>query len=131
MPDAPLRPCGVCRQPCPGGDCPRHPKRGGYRPDRRSIRTKTYQRNWAGMRNAALVLADGKCQYCGKPARTGDHVLPASRGGPNLISNIVAACARCNTSKGDRTLREWIESGCAPAGAAKLLRERVAAGLPV
>ena len=44
------------------------------------------------------------CQYCG--ARPGtqeltiDHVLPKSRGGTTSWDNVVAACYRCNLSKG-------------------------------
>lgn len=46
------------------------------------------------------------CQYCGcKPARddlTVEHILPRSRGGLSTWENVVLACARCNSKKGDR-----------------------------
>lgn len=46
------------------------------------------------------------CQYCGKrPPRdelTIDHILPRSRGGMSSWENVVLACARCNSRKGDR-----------------------------
>jgi len=44
------------------------------------------------------------CQYCGKSyvseQLTIDHVLPKSRGGHTAWDNVVAACYRCNFSKG-------------------------------
>ena len=55
------------------------------------------------------------CAYCGNPADTTDHVIPVSRGGTNLPANRVPACGRCNSSKRDLTLEEWIATGRAPA----------------
>jgi len=45
--------------------------------------------------------------YCDAPAAHVDHVIPRSRGGSDDIDNLVPACARCNLSKGARTLQEW------------------------
>jgi 5-methylcytosine-specific restriction endonuclease McrA len=43
-----------------------------------------------------------KCVYCGsKNDLTIDHVLPKSRGGRTTWGNLVTACKRCNTKKGD------------------------------
>ena len=48
-----------------------------------------------------------RCVYCGTPDRlTLDHVLPRSRGGQDAWHNLVTACQRCNTAKGDRTPEE-------------------------
>ena len=48
-----------------------------------------------------------KCQYCGKNKDlTIDHVLPKSRGGKSTWTNLVAACQRCNSIKGDKTPEE-------------------------
>lgn len=52
-----------------------------------------------------------KCQYCGKTSRdnktvTIDHVLPRSRGGDSSWTNLVTACNRCNTAKGNKTPKE-------------------------
>lgn len=126
----PLRPCGVCSQPCPGGDCPRHPKRGGYRPGRGrpgGIPGSV----WRRLRDRVVARDGGRCQYHDGPGTTGDHVVPTSKGGSNAETNLVAACSPCNTSKGDRTLSEWVSSGCAPARARELLQARQRAGLPV
>jgi len=44
-----------------------------------------------------------RCQYCGSTRRlTLDHVIPRSRGGLHTWDNVVAACERCNSVKGDR-----------------------------
>lgn len=37
---------------------------------------------------------------CRKPAHHGDHWYPWSKGGATSMTNFVAACVRCNTSKG-------------------------------
>ncbi len=55
-----------------------------------------------------VFLRDGfRCMYCGDthPARdlTFDHVVPRSQGGRTDWHNIVSACMRCNSHKGNRT----------------------------
>lgn len=57
-----------------------------------------------GKDNWSLATIKGECVYCGKPARTIDHVVP---GGPDTVP----ACGRCNSSKGHRTPLEWLEAG--------------------
>ena len=50
------------------------------------------------------------CLYCGKifneSLLTRDHVKPLSKGGKNIWSNVVTACRRCNTHKGDSLLEQ-------------------------
>jgi hypothetical protein len=50
------------------------------------------------------------CMYCGKEfldkELSCDHILPTSRGGKNIWTNVVAACRRCNHFKQDRTPEE-------------------------
>lgn len=47
------------------------------------------------------------CQYCGAVGSPGeltlDHVSPRSWGGETCWENIVAACKKCNSKKGNRT----------------------------
>jgi 5-methylcytosine-specific restriction endonuclease McrA len=52
----------------------------------------------------------GRCVYCNAPAAHLDHVQPLSRGGRDLLSNVVPACAPCNLDKAARSLAEWVES---------------------
>jgi 5-methylcytosine-specific restriction endonuclease McrA len=54
-----------------------------------------------------------RCFYCTRKfggtrrlKKTLDHLLPLSRGGNNLISNLVLSCASCNQAKGDM---DWTE----------------------
>mgnify|MGYP000196719752 FL=1 len=48
-----------------------------------------------------------KCQYCGKAKDlTIDHVLPKSKGGKSTWNNLVTACKKCNSLKGDKTPEE-------------------------
>jgi 5-methylcytosine-specific restriction endonuclease McrA len=59
----------------------------------------------------AVFLRDGfRCQYCnarlGMSTGTRDHVIPRSRGGPDTLANVVAACMPCNTRKDDKTPEE-------------------------
>jgi len=44
------------------------------------------------------------CQYCASTKNlTLDHVIPRSKGGKHRWDNVVIACERCNSRKGDRT----------------------------
>jgi 5-methylcytosine-specific restriction endonuclease McrA len=79
-----------------------------------------------------LAAAGYRCAYCSiATATTGDHVVPHSKGGRSDERNTVAACRTCNTSKGNRTLREWVASGRAPLPALQLLAARIRSELPV
>ena len=58
--------------------------------------------------NRALFRRDRhRCMYCGKQfpdsLLTRDHVLPKSRGGKDIWTNVVAACVLCNSRKGSLT----------------------------
>jgi len=58
-----------------------------------------------------IYLRDNmQCQYCGRTPPndelTIDHIVPRSRGGKTVWTNVVLACARCNTLKGDRVPRD-------------------------
>jgi 5-methylcytosine-specific restriction endonuclease McrA len=51
-----------------------------------------------------------QCQYCAEHYKTQeltfDHVIPRSRGGRTIWTNIVTACQCCNLTKGNRLPRE-------------------------
>jgi 5-methylcytosine-specific restriction endonuclease McrA len=57
-------------------------------------------------RRAVLLRDNHKCAYCLEPGDTVDHVVPRSRGGGHEWTNVVTACRRHNTLKGDRLLDE-------------------------
>jgi hypothetical protein len=54
------------------------------------------------------------CTYCDKyynkwKSSVGDHVVPISKGGPDVMENIVPCCGTCNSSKSGKILyEEWI-----------------------
>jgi 5-methylcytosine-specific restriction endonuclease McrA len=54
---------------------------------------------------------DGNCCYCGSADRIViDHFIPRSKGGPHVLTNLVPACHRCNTSKRDHDPATWYKS---------------------
>ena len=57
-----------------------------------------------GQWKAIKVAYGNKCAYCGKSYKSlqQDHVIPLSKGGATIAENIVPACGRCNSSKGNR-----------------------------
>jgi hypothetical protein len=50
------------------------------------------------------------CAYCGKihpdSKLTRDHVIPKSKGGKDIWTNVVTACGSCNSKKDDRLLED-------------------------
>jgi len=57
-------------------------------------------------RKNILLRDHSTCQYCGRPhpshELTFDHVVPRSKGGTTVWSNVVTACGGCNLLKGNR-----------------------------
>ena len=70
-------------------------ERGGGDPDR-----------WTAIRIKILERDEYQCQFCGRKARTVDHLLPKMRGGTEDPSNLVASCKSCNMRKGCRTVEQ-------------------------
>ncbi|MEU7465980.1 MULTISPECIES: HNH endonuclease [Streptomyces] len=61
-----------------------------------------------GVRKTELFPRWGAvCCYCDEPAQHVDHVAPLSKGGRDVLSNSVPACADCNLAKGSLTLAQW------------------------
>jgi len=65
-----------------------------------------FRRRTALSRRAVFARDGYKCQYCGRPADSIDHVMPRSRGGMHVWENVTAACRPCNLRKRDRTPEE-------------------------
>ncbi|MFP4465431.1 MAG: HNH endonuclease [Candidatus Goldiibacteriota bacterium] len=59
-------------------------------------------------KKAIFIRDNFRCQYCrtytSKP--TIDHIVPKSKNGPSVWTNVVTACHKCNNKKSDRTLKE-------------------------
>jgi len=55
-----------------------------------------------------IFKRDGfECQYCGtKKELTIDHIIPKAKGGKTTWSNLVTACKKCNSKKGNCSLEE-------------------------
>lgn len=64
---------------------------------------------WKQLRADVIKRDSLVCQYCQAHLESCviDHILPVSKGGGNEIANLCVSCRECNTSKKDRTLKEW------------------------
>ena len=75
-----------------------------YPPEGVTIRGKKLSRKNIWLRDKQ------NCQYCGDKLKlsdmTYDHVVPRSRGGKNIWTNLVTCCVPCNLKKADRTPEE-------------------------
>lgn len=80
-------------------------------------------RKWNGSkwirkeRRLGIYLRDGMaCVYCGASIEEDgivlslDHVKPDSKGGDNRSSNLVTCCRKCNSSRGNRPLRDFCKA---------------------
>lgn len=68
---------------------------------------KIPHRTTIGLSRRAIFARDGGlCAYCDNKAETIDHVIPKSKGGGHAWENVVAACAKCNHKKGDKSLTD-------------------------
>lgn len=77
-------------------------------------------------RKNVLLRDNGLCAYrhcspvCEVKASTMDHVVPRSKGGKHLFTNLVAACRTCNSKKDDKTIQQmgWtlVSKPYTPAG---------------
>lgn len=91
--------------------------------------TVPYQRSAPVTRRSVFGRDNGQCQYCGCSAENIDHVVPRSRGGRHIWTNVVACCRRCNTNKANLLLHETnLRLKSAPRPPAKLAWIRVAVG---
>lgn len=62
------------------------------------------------LRQETLERDDYECVVCGSRRRLeADHILPVSRGGTDVLSNMQTLCKTCNTSKGAKTMQEWVD----------------------
>jgi 5-methylcytosine-specific restriction endonuclease McrA len=62
---------------------------------------------------AAIKAAYGhRCAYCHEQFKrlTMDHIVPLSKGGRHIASNIAPACQPCNSSKHNKEISSWLEA---------------------
>ena len=57
---------------------------------------------------------NGQCAYCGKLQKRGkknrlsrDHIVPVTKGGYTVKTNIIPCCGTCNRSKNNSMLLDW------------------------
>lgn len=79
-------------------------KKGWVAKVRRS-REQAYSANWAAI-SAAVLRRDGyRCRKCGRTKADGvtrleaNHIIPISRGGQTIMSNLETSCERCHARK--------------------------------
>ena len=62
---------------------------------------------------ARLRAFDNCCAYCGTSLTMFsvefDHVIPSSKGGPDIWANIISACHSCNQSKRSQLMTKWFK----------------------
>jgi len=61
------------------------------------------------LRVQVLARDGARCRYCSlEDDLTIDHVVPRTKGGLDLLENLVVACRRCNSEKSNRDLDEFL-----------------------
>lgn len=68
------------------------------------------QRYKVGLSTRNILLRDNyKCVYCGITLDNSnysiDHVIPRSKGGKHIWTNVVSSCKRCNAKKGNKIIQ--------------------------
>ncbi len=60
------------------------------------------------VRTAVIAAMSEVCVYCDAAAGSIDHVDPIALGGRHCVTNLVAACMRCNRLKAAKPLEKWL-----------------------
>lgn len=61
---------------------------------------------WRDLRILVLNRDQSVCFYCHGEAHQVDHVKPRRRGGTDSVKNLVACCATCNKTAGNRLFKD-------------------------
>ncbi len=64
---------------------------------------------WYTLRKQVLIRDRHTCHYCKGKAVTADHIIPRSKGGGDVLSNLVAVCMPCNKIAGGRKFPSLID----------------------
>lgn len=85
-----------------------------HRKKTRSVRVESQSDGTLTPKALGKLFAEARfCAYCmkefqGYKDKTADHVDPLYLGGKHSIDNIVIACFSCNSSKGKKSLLQWL-----------------------
>lgn len=103
MPSKPRRPCGF--PGCPGTTKGRYCKAHTKEKERGRPRKARTDAAWQRLRRAVLERDAYLCQECDAPdSDQCDHIIPRSRGGRDVMSNLQTLCLECHgrkTRRGD------------------------------
>jgi 5-methylcytosine-specific restriction endonuclease McrA len=81
-----------------------------YNRKRRAIKNKVTIKQFSKEELDQRMSVFGyQCAYCGGEFEHIDHVKPLSKGGPHCLSNLRPACKKCNLSKHNKNLYDWLE----------------------
>ncbi|HEX2866540.1 MAG TPA: HNH endonuclease signature motif containing protein [Ignavibacteriales bacterium] len=70
----------------------------------KNINSELTQEQW----EETLSYFSGKCAYCGNNSQIEkDHLIPITKGGQHVKSNVVPACKSCNSSKHNLEFDAW------------------------
>ena len=82
--------------------------------DKSNRTEKNHGMNWISQKKRlSIYLRDGlACAYCSAAVEEGvilslDHLKPYSKGGGNEATNLVTCCMKCNSSRGNRSVRSF------------------------
>lgn len=90
------------------------------------IQGKEYQQGTlAGYETREFLLEkwNRECAYCGAKdvALQIEHIQPRAKGGSNSITNLTLSCQKCNTKKGSKDVKEFLNKD--PVKQEKILRK--------
>ena len=76
------------------------------------------KRKYKAVRLQVLSRDNNTCFYCNAEADTVDHIVPVSKSQDNSEAynpnNLVAACRRCNSARGNRSQAVFLATSATP-----------------
>ncbi|MGN7308837.1 HNH endonuclease [Bacillus subtilis] len=61
------------------------------------------------VKKRVLEEANYLCFFCGEHGTSVDHIIPRSKGGTNHRRNLICACIKCNSRRGNMSVAEFQE----------------------
>ena len=74
--------------------------------------SSVHTRKWRKLRQEVFREYGEACSYCGfeDSVMTVDHIIPRSKGGLDILENLLPACRKCNYSRGNRMTGGFFEN---------------------